>query len=385
MKKPLVSLASTITAVALVLSGCGESSPEAESSPEVRDEGSSQEPASEAGDPSDGSSATEEADTDGSEAGNEASEDAGGHSTFEDGVLTTPELKIVITDHKVIPVGEEGNEYGDKPVIAFWYETTNLTDEDVSPMDFIFYFEAYQDNNPNAENTLEVASLPDDRFLDTQMEKIKNGGTVENAMAYELDDETTPVDLVASDFMTEFGTTTYNLDGSVSNTVASDESAGSSTANEGSTGSDTSGEGEASEDAGGDSTFEDGVLTTPELKIVITDHKVIPVGEEGNEYGDKPVIAFWYETTNLTDEDVSPMDFIFYFEAYQDNNPNAENTLEVASLPDDRFLDTQMEKIKNGGTVENAMAYELDDETTPVDLVASDFMTEFGTTTYNLE
>jgi hypothetical protein len=42
-------------------------------------------------------------------------------------------------------------------------------------------------------------TLPDDRFLDSQTENIKKAGTVENAMAYELDDLHTPVDLVATE------------------------------------------------------------------------------------------------------------------------------------------------------------------------------------------
>jgi len=122
-------------------------------------------------------------------------------------------MKIEITDHKMIPVGATGNEYGKKPVIAFWYKTTNLADKDVSPMNFLYAITTYQDNNPNAENKLEVGSLPDDKFLNSQTEKIKKGGTVENAVAYELDDETTPVDLVASNDlgMTEIGKLTYKL------------------------------------------------------------------------------------------------------------------------------------------------------------------------------
>ncbi len=81
------------------------------------------------------------------------------------------------------------------------------------------------------------------------------------------------------------------------------------------------------------------------------------------------------------------MNWLFVFKAYQDNNPDAVNELEVGALPDDRFLDSQTEAIKNGGTVENAVAYELDDETTPVELVASDNLgqTEIGRMTYNLE
>jgi hypothetical protein len=46
-------------------------------------------------------------------------------------VLTTEDLKIQITRSKVIRVGQKGNEYGEKPVIAFWYTTTNLSGGDV--------------------------------------------------------------------------------------------------------------------------------------------------------------------------------------------------------------------------------------------------------------
>jgi len=133
-------------------------------------------------------------------------------ATFKNGVLTTPELKIQITRYKIIEVGQSGNEYGEKPVIGFWYKTTNLSGAKVDPTDFISHFNAYQDNNPNAENELDVGSLPDDRFLDSQLENIKKGGTVENAMAYELDDLDTPVDLVASEGLDEvIGKATYKL------------------------------------------------------------------------------------------------------------------------------------------------------------------------------
>jgi hypothetical protein len=132
--------------------------------------------------------------------------------TFENGVLTTSEMKIQVLRHKVIKAGQKGNEYGDKPVIALWYKTTNLSGDDVDPTDFIFHFNAHQDNNPNAVNELAVGSLPDDRFLDSQTETIKKGGTVENAIAYELDDLVTPVELVATEGLDEvIGKATYTL------------------------------------------------------------------------------------------------------------------------------------------------------------------------------
>ncbi|MFD4957889.1 DUF5067 domain-containing protein [Microbacterium sp. NPDC058389] len=141
-------------------------------------------------------------------------------------------------------------------------------------------------------------------------------------------------------------------------------------------------------DTSADATFENQTLTTPDLVIKITAVKTIAVGEAGNEYGDAPVIAFWYDTTNVSGEDLDPTTaWISSFTAYQDNDPNAENELNIASLPDQAFLDSQIEKIKEGGTVSNAVAYTLTDTTTPVELVASiDFgMTEVGSATFQLQ
>ena len=75
--------------------------------------------------------------------------------TFQDGVLTTPDLKVQITRYKVIKPGQKGNEYGKKPAIAFWYRATNLSGAKIDPMSaFLFNFNAYQDNDPNRETSL---------------------------------------------------------------------------------------------------------------------------------------------------------------------------------------------------------------------------------------
>lgn len=117
---------------------------------------------------------------------------------FKNDVLETKKLKIEITDVKVIQPGETGNEYSDKPIIAFWYKATNKTDEEIDPSGaWIYNFAAYQDNDTDRVNELNVGALPDDKFLDTQTEIIKKGGTVESAVSYELDDLETPVLLKA--------------------------------------------------------------------------------------------------------------------------------------------------------------------------------------------
>lgn len=129
----------------------------------------------------------------------EAAAETEGENVFADGVLTTDDVRFEITDWKVIPVGEKGNEYGDKPVIAFWYNVTNITGaQQVTPMaSWIAMFQAYQDTDPNQVNELDVGMLPDEAFLTSQMEEIKPGGTAPCAVAYELDSDTVPVVLKA--------------------------------------------------------------------------------------------------------------------------------------------------------------------------------------------
>lgn len=117
---------------------------------------------------------------------------------FKNNVVEMEDISIKITKVKIIKVGEKGNEYGKKPVIAFWYKTTNKTDKEIDPMTaWHAAFNAYQDNNPNAMNEINMTACPDERFIDSQMEVIKKNGTVENAVAYELDDLKTPVTLKA--------------------------------------------------------------------------------------------------------------------------------------------------------------------------------------------
>lgn len=109
------------------------------------------------------------------------------------------DITVKVTNYKVIPAGQKGNDYGKKPVIAFWYEVTNKSDKDINPLDaWLATFDAYQDTDMNQENELNMGTLPDSSFSDTQTETIKKGGTAKSAVAYELDSETIPVELVAT-------------------------------------------------------------------------------------------------------------------------------------------------------------------------------------------
>ncbi|MDU1462262.1 MULTISPECIES: DUF5067 domain-containing protein [unclassified Corynebacterium] len=134
--------------------------------------------------------------------------------TFKDGVLDVPAAKFEITDHRVVKPGEPGNEIGEKPLLVFNYDVTNKTDETLTTTDFVVYFTAIQDNDPNKVNELDLGSYIDPETSDTQLEQIKKGGTVAGTIAYELDDLTTPVDLVATKSFSqdEIGRQTFELE-----------------------------------------------------------------------------------------------------------------------------------------------------------------------------
>ena len=292
---------------------------------------------------------------------------------FRDFEVVTKDYTMKITDWKIIEPGQEGNSYGNSPVIAFWYDTTNTSGKEIDPMSaWIYVMTAVQDNDPNAINKLNTASHPDASLLDNQMAKIKEGGTVPNAMAYELTDSETPVELTAKAdmFGDDIGGMTFDLTSGIASNGASASI------------------GTAENTVSAEPSFSDNVVVAKDYTIEILDYKVIPAGEEGNKYGDAPVIAFWYNTTNTSGKEIDPMSaWIYIMTAVQDNDPNLVNKLEVASLPDDRFLDSQMAKIKAGGTVENAMAYTLTDTETPVELTAKAdmFGSDLGTQVFEIK
>lgn len=140
-----------------------------------------------------------------------------------------------------------------------------------------------------------------------------------------------------------------------------------------------------------DASFDGTILKGNAYSIKITDHKVLQPGEAGNEYGDGPVIAFWYDTMVAEDYDestnIDPKSaWIMNFTAIQDNDPNMVNELNIASLPDEQYLDTQTATIKPGGTVSNAVAYTLTDGETPVTLKAGNLLgTDFGSKDFGIK
>ncbi|EAK8408357.1 DUF5067 domain-containing protein [Listeria monocytogenes] len=121
------------------------------------------------------------------------------------GVIENDQTKIKITSHKIIPIGEKGNESGEKPIIAFWFEVTNKSDEITSAFkSWAGQIVVYQDTRSDLINTLNTTILNDAQFLDSSsrvLEDIKKGDTVKCAIAYGLDDDEIPVDLVDRDIV----------------------------------------------------------------------------------------------------------------------------------------------------------------------------------------
>ena len=133
--------------------------------------------------------------------------------SFKDNVLELPTATVTITGHHVIDPGSTGNRFGDKPIVLFDFEMTNKTDKDLKPSDFSIFFTAIQDNNENSINELEPG-FSESTDLENMTDSIKKGGTVKGSSAFELDDLTTPVELVAKDNFgeTEVGSQTYKLE-----------------------------------------------------------------------------------------------------------------------------------------------------------------------------
>lgn len=136
-------------------------------------------------------------------------------ANFDGKMLRGNSYSVRITEHKVIQPGEAGNEYGDKPLIAFYFDTlVNSNYDNSAPLTpsiaWTLNFHAVQDNDPNKVNELQIGVLNDATAETNSYAEIKPGGTVSSAIAYQLTDTTTPIKLIAGDLTgTQFGTAEF--------------------------------------------------------------------------------------------------------------------------------------------------------------------------------
>lgn len=113
-------------------------------------------------------------------------------------VLNDEEVKIL--DTELMPNGTYEGQTADQLVVT--YEVKNKSDKEITPIDgYLAAFEATQENT-NSEHQLDVGMTPmNEKYkfaTDVQTDKIKKGGTVKSAIAYDLKDMTTPVILHAT-------------------------------------------------------------------------------------------------------------------------------------------------------------------------------------------
>lgn len=129
-----------------------------------------------------------------------------GTTSFADGTLTSSKLSIRIADSAVIPQGEPGNEYGEAPVMAVWFETTNTSGEEIDPLTaWLTHVRAYQTIGETPAE-LSLGMTPDSEHAATMSTAIPAGATVTAAVGYLMADDQTPVELILSDtFLTEVG------------------------------------------------------------------------------------------------------------------------------------------------------------------------------------
>ncbi|BDR56515.1 DUF5067 domain-containing protein [Xylocopilactobacillus apis] len=118
---------------------------------------------------------------------------------FENKQVDNSEFTIKITKYRVIKPGKKGNKNGKSPVIAFWYQVKNKNKNNhVDPITaWQAVFKAQQLGSNNKKYDLQIAALPDDKYLQSQMTEIKQGKTVENAIAYKLNNKKNSVDLIS--------------------------------------------------------------------------------------------------------------------------------------------------------------------------------------------
>lgn len=132
---------------------------------------------------------------------------------FDGKTANLHDVKIHIDKVSYYPktAGSEG-----KNLICFDYTITNKTDKDIDALTgWQAVFNAYQDNK-NTEGKLDVGPMPDDtsdQILHDQDQTIKKGGTVKCRTAYELDSNSKPVVLKATQGMDGkyLGKKTYKL------------------------------------------------------------------------------------------------------------------------------------------------------------------------------
>ncbi|WP_165983028.1 DUF5067 domain-containing protein [Macrococcus brunensis] len=123
-----------------------------------------------------------------------------GSNELKDKTAVLDDIDVKVLETELMPKGSYEGQIADQLVIT--YEVKNKTDKEIDPLSgFLAAFEAYQEDE-NSMRKLDVGMSPlNDKYkfaLENQSNIIKKEGIVKNAIAYDLKDLKTPVELKAS-------------------------------------------------------------------------------------------------------------------------------------------------------------------------------------------
>lgn len=124
--------------------------------------------------------------------------------SFQGDTFTSEHLKIELTEQQVIPAGSAGNENGELPVLAIWYEVTNTSTRQMDALTSWFtHFQVYQnlgaDSDEAKYSALSMAISPDEGLTKHETDLIKEGATQRSVIAYQLLRPEAPVEISVTD------------------------------------------------------------------------------------------------------------------------------------------------------------------------------------------
>ena len=124
--------------------------------------------------------------------------------TFTGRTFTSDHLTITLTEQKVLEPGAKGNEDGELPVLAIWYEVTNTSTHQTDALTSWFtHFQVHQnlsaDPNEPKLSALSMAMSPDPDLTTHETELIEEGATQKNVIAYQLLNPEAPVEIAVTD------------------------------------------------------------------------------------------------------------------------------------------------------------------------------------------
>lgn len=119
---------------------------------------------------------------------------------FHAGTLTTPDAQFKITGHRLLPVGETGNESGPAPLLLIYLDVSQTGHNNlIAPNDWFMFVTVTQPHPSGVKQTLQPVFQLNSFDRSIAGIPLQPGQSTATYIAYELIDEKTPVELIATD------------------------------------------------------------------------------------------------------------------------------------------------------------------------------------------